>query len=217
MEFEIRKKAQTAGILTAEEVKRRVLNWPDCYYKERDPVIRRMLLDEAESQNLTPEDNVFREQLFSKRYEGFHPARGAKADRYLALWMDMRYSGQGGTGSLFSRGNIRRIRKSMESIGYTKDLTHEQQNLLYQELYHLGMLYIALCQEDKGYSALFFGMGKISDTQLVHKIGAEFRLVASTALEVLGAEDTYPIWKSAITDAYLDAFPGYEDSLKMDE
>lgn len=50
------------------DLQQKMLNWPDCYYREREPRIRKQLLDEADRQHLTPEDNGMRRKLFTLRY-----------------------------------------------------------------------------------------------------------------------------------------------------
>ena len=56
MEFTRAKKVTKRS--SDEEIRRRLLNWPDAYYREREPEIRLRMLEEAENQGLTPEDNA---------------------------------------------------------------------------------------------------------------------------------------------------------------
>ena len=54
----------------AAEIQLRLLNWPDSYYRERDPKIRLEILDAADARGLTPAENELRRKLFHLRYPG---------------------------------------------------------------------------------------------------------------------------------------------------
>ena len=139
--------AKTSKELRAEkeeEIRRRLLNWPDCFYRERDPEVRRSLLDEAEKEGLTPEENGIRRKIFELRY----PKSGSVKDNFLKAWLDLRfaYTQKGG---LFGGRNPKKVTKPLDEIGFA-ELGEDSlyRSLLYQELYHLGMLYASLCLED---------------------------------------------------------------------
>lgn len=196
------------------DLQQKMLNWPDCYYREREPRIRKQLLDEADRQHLTPEDNGMRRKLFTLRYGDGKLTGESVPDNYIKAWIEMRFLSQNGGRCLFSKGpNPKKIRKLFESIGYYDAADQSERNLLYQEFYHLGMLYIALCQEDKQYNTVVLGFGRISEDSQARKIAGEFRTVARYVPEAYHMSEELELFSRAVSDAYRDMFPDYADLL----
>ena len=140
MEFTRAKKVTNKS--SDEEIRRRLLNWPDAYYREREPEIRLRMLEEAENQGLTPEDNVIRRELYEIRY----PSKGNIKDKYLSAWMNMRFMTERNNGVIFRRHDPKKVRDVLGEIGIGVRMDDRRyQQLLFQEIYHLGMLYGALC------------------------------------------------------------------------
>ena len=210
--MEFTRKKQVIPETNDEELRRRLLNLPDCYYRERDPKVRRRLLDEADKEELTPEENVVRRELYEIRY----PKNGPVKDTYLRAWMNLRFI-LTQKSSLFSRGmNPKQvITKPLDEIGFA-ELGEDSlyRSLLYQELYHLGMLYASLCTEDKNYTSLIFGLGSLSEEKLALKIGAEFQDIGVRVIELSKVDEKYRLWTDALTAAYCDLFPEYENMVK---
>ena len=209
--MEFTRKKQVIPETNDEELRRRLLNWPDCYYRERDPKVRLRLLDEADKEELTPEENVVRRELYEIRY----PKNGPVKDTYLRAWMNLRFI-LTQKSSLFSRGmNPKQVLKELDLIGFDRlgeDASYRA--LLYQELYHLGMLYASLCTEDKNYTSLIFGLGSLSEEKLALKIGAEFQDIGVRVIELSKVDEKYRLWTDALTAAYCDLFPEYENMVK---
>lgn len=210
MEFIKKEKKKIEKI---NDLEQRMLNWPDCYYRERDAEAREQLLQTAEERNLTPEDNAFRRELFDLRYDTKRGPEGNRIDNFVKSWMDLRFLAEGKDGLIF-KTSPKKLDKVMDSLGFSKAATRQQETLLYQELRHLGMLYIALCQEDKNYNSVLFGFGTISEEKQALKIASEIRRVGVTALERFDAEEKYRLFTNALKDAYCDMFPDYENVMK---
>lgn len=197
-----------------EEIRRRLLNWPDVYYRERDPGIRKRLLDEADNQGLTPEENVIRRRLYELRY----PQKGEVKDTFLRAWLEMRFLTDNNGGILFRGKDPAKVHKIMKSIGFDGnmgDRTYRQ--LLYMEIYHLGMLYGSLCTEDRNYSSRLLGFGSLSEEKLALKIASEFRDIAADVPKSFGVAKEYEIWTQAILEAYTDLFPDYAYAVEADD
>lgn len=209
MEFKYTKREPAAG--REQELQRKLLAWPDSYYREREPRLRLELLDAADEQGLTPEDNRVRRELYEIRY----PKNGPVKDTYLRAWMNLRFI-LTQKSSLFSRGmNPKQVMKELDLIGFDRlgeDASYRA--LLYQELYHLGMLYASLCTEDKNYTSLIFGLGSLSEEKLALKIGAEFQDIGVRVIELSKVDEKYRLWTDALTAAYCDLFPEYENMVK---
>ena len=63
------------------------------YYKEHDPMKRKMFLDQSIAAGEDEEANAVRKELWELRYgEPSEAGSGTRADGYLALWMAMEYN-----------------------------------------------------------------------------------------------------------------------------
>lgn len=185
-------------------------NWPDSYYEERDPVNRRRLLDAADEAGLTPEDNAVRRNLYKKRYG--RERRGIVQDNYLRMWMDFTFFVRNGNPKRSLRRDQAKIRKILKNTGFAEYAQADEraQQLLYRELYHLAMLYISVCAEDKGYNAVLLGFGHISNDRLIEKIEHDFRDVAVVLPRDWELAEEMALFTRAVSDAFADTFKGRE-------
>ena len=185
-------------------------NWPDSYYEERDPVNRRRLLDAADEAGLTPEDNAVRRNLYKKRYG--RERRGIVQDNYLRMWMDVTFFVRNGNPKRSLRRDQAKIRKILKDTGFAEYAQADEraQQLLYRELYHLAMLYISVCAEDKGYNAVLLGFGHISNDRLIEKIEHDFRDVAVVLPRDWELAEEMALFTRAVSDAFADTFKGRE-------
>ena len=63
------------------------------YYREHDPMKRKMFLDQSIAAGEDEEANAVRKELWELRYgEPSEAGSGTRADGYLALWMAMEYN-----------------------------------------------------------------------------------------------------------------------------
>ena len=72
-------------------------DWPESFYRERSPLVRNAMLEEADQQGLTPEDNALRRRIFDRRYPVI---RGEEepADLFLRLMMELKVQAQNSSG-----------------------------------------------------------------------------------------------------------------------
>ena len=81
------------------------------YYREHDPMKRKMFLDQSIAAGEDEVANAVRKELWELRYgEPSEAVSGTRADGYLALWMAMEYS-KDTAGKLFG---LKRARKEIE-------------------------------------------------------------------------------------------------------
>lgn len=215
MEIKVPEKKQSVG---ENDIKTRMNAWPECYYRESEGAVRKKLLDEAIAENLTPKENEIRMYLWQKRYPGMIPgAKTSILDYYLRTWFDFRYASDNAHSAFSKNRTVKLIRKDMKEMGFDAlELYGEAgRNLLYQELYHMGMLYITLCQTDKHYGSVFLGFGKMSDARMVRKIAQEVVKVAYYLPEALNMEEELTLWTKAIDNSFRDYFPN--DNGVLDE
>ena len=80
------------------------------YYREHDPMKRKMFLDQSIAAGEDEEANAVRKELWELRYgEPSEAGSGTRADGYLALWMAMEYN-KDTAGKLFG---LKRARKEI--------------------------------------------------------------------------------------------------------
>ncbi len=214
MEFQIRKPDTVReAVISKEELDKRMLSWPDSFYLEREPKIREEMLLEAERLKLTEEDNVIRRRIFEKRYPNLHKKSETNMDTYLRVWMEFRFVVENGSG-FFLKKTIKEAKKALSNMGYDDIRSEQERRLFYQELRHLGLLYISLCQEDSGYNSVILGFGHLSDEKLAVKILNEFRTVGVMAPEKLGMEEELKLWRDALIDVASEVFPDQSSILR---
>lgn len=212
MELTFKKKTDGG---TPQALETMMLAWPDCLYKEREPLVRFSLLEEAERQGLTPDENPVRRRLMEERYPGFKKGQLKSDDNYLRLWLFMSFAMDSVKRGKIGRGARKDIMKLIDELGISAIKGEHDQSLLYREIYHLAILYINLSLEDKRYGSLIFGFGRMSDDRLARKIGRDAYKAGYGVPDLLKFEN-YEIWERAVKDAYTEFFPdekGYYQDL----
>ena len=183
--------------------------WPDCFYNEGDAQIRRDLLDEADRQALTPEENALRRRLIDKRYVKVKKdGKMATADMYLRLWFSISFAGDSMRGDKIPKRSEKDIAKELKSLDITTLESEEEKALLY----HTATLYFSLSMGDKQYGSVILGFGRMSDQKVAQKIARDVVKVGCTVPELVRFTH-YDIWQKALTDAYRDVFPDEADYL----
>ena len=102
------------------------------YYREHDPMKRKMFLDQSIAAGEDEEANAVRKELWELRYgEPSEAGSGTRADGYLALWMAMEYS-KDTAGKLFG---LKRARKEIEkNLARLKFREMQEKSELHREL-----------------------------------------------------------------------------------
>ena len=102
------------------------------YYREHDPMKRKMFLDQSIAAGEDEEANAVRKELWELRYgEPSEAVSGTRADGYLALWMAMEYS-KDTAGKLFG---LKRARKEIEkNLARLKFREMQEKSELHREL-----------------------------------------------------------------------------------
>lgn len=206
MEFSFKKKPKMNNeLLTEEELAKRLLLWPESFYKEQSQKMRWQMLEEADRRGLTSGDNALRKKFFLARYPHFNKNADSE-DLYLKAWMEFRFQSQN-AGGFFKGRKAKDALRALRQMGYFDAKTEQEKRLLSEEIYHLGLLYTALCYEDKGYTSVLFGFGKMSDDSVGNKIRAEFKTVAIDTPAKLGIADECRLWTDSLLRAFHDIYP----------
>lgn len=203
MEFKAKTEPKT---IDAETISAKMNAWPDCYYREMEPAIRRQLLDEAKRQGLTPEDNEIREFIFAKRYQ---LNKKGYVDSYLKPWMDFKYIYGSGNGSFSFKKNQKRIRTLFKELGEPeiRAMGERATEILSQEYEHSGLVYITLSSNDPAYRAVILGLGSVSEERLAQRITADFAVAVKVIPEQLGMTEELSLWTEAVKRSHHTAYP----------
>ncbi len=189
----------------AEEKKEvREIKWPDDYYSTTDADKRKELLEYAIGQELEPEKNKIRMELWEKRY-------GVKAgvDQFLAAWINLIYYSNMVKGKRIARWHKKEIDKLIGSMCF--DIVERDgeaaEELLYLEFYHMLDFYMDICQTDKKYTGIILGLGTMSQDRVVQKIATEFFRVAYCVPDMIKSMKEYEIVRRAVVDCFAAKFP----------
>ena len=110
------------------------------YYREHDPMKRKMFLDQSIAAGEDEEANAVRKELWELRYgEPSEAGSGTRADGYLALWMAMEYS-KDTAGKLFGLKRARKeIGKNLTRLKFREmqEKSELHRELLYRECCHM--------------------------------------------------------------------------------
>ena len=159
------------------------------YYREHDPMKRKMFLDQSIAAGEDEEANAVRKELWELRYgEPSEAGSGTRADGYLALWMAMEYN-KDTAGKLFG---LKRARKE----------------LLYRECCHMVKTYMELCEKDKAYNTILCGIVHISEKSAKSKIQNDIYTTAIAFPEEINMQEELEMITRAAREVYEAHFPG---------
>ena len=186
------------------------------YYKETDPMKRKELLEQSIAAGEDPAGNPIRMELWEARYREKSQNKNERADGFLKLRMVMNYAGDNSTGIFGYRGVKRDIRKALKKLNFEelKQKDEATRKLLYKECYHMGQLYLYLCENDRTYGSTLLGMMALNKEKLQDKIGADIFNVACKVPTRLEMEEELEPLLSAVIDAYIYTYPQERRSLE---
>lgn len=186
-------------------------SWPENYYMETKPEKRKAILDgrmageirdtgvdsEAEQKDASKEadDNYLRLELWEHRYEKMR--KGDIKDCFLAAWLDLMLLGPM-VDSKFGRKNAKR--QAIKAIDQMciPQVEHYGKELLLEELKHTVLLYCCTSMEDRQYSTIIFGFGRMKMDKIKLKLTAELQDVGISIPEKLGLKEEMALLTEAI-------------------
>ena len=68
-------------------------------------------------------------------------------------------------------------------------------------------LYLKLCKDDKSYSSILLGIGRMKDSSLVNKIAKDVYTLAYEIPQITNTVDVFRIFTKAATDTFYAVFP----------
>lgn len=183
------------------------VSW-DEYYLEVDRELRKELLDaKIAAEGMTPE-NQLRTRLWEVRYKqrGKDPA---EVDYYIRGWLSMHYL-QHATGGFFGRRNHDKEKQQILEdwgVSIAAEYGEAGQEILYQELCNMTRLYLNLCKDDKSYSSLLLGLGRMKDSSLINKIAKDVYTLAYEIPRTAGMVEEFQVFTRAATDTFYAIYP----------
>lgn len=180
------------------------------YYREYDPMKRKMFLDQSIAAGEDAEANAVRKELWEIRYGGKSEVAGSRADGYLALWMVLEFN-KSASGRFFGAKSARKeIIKNLEKmkIREFQEKSELHRELLFRECCHMVKTYMELCEKDKTYNSTLCGIVPISEKNAKNKLQRD---IYETAIELpvnMNMEEELGIITEAAKKAYEDHFPG---------
>ena len=181
------------------------------YYKEHDPMKRKMFLDQSIAAGEDEETNAVRKEIWEIRYGG--PSElgpDTRADGYLTLWMAMEYS-KDAAGRMFGGKRARKeVEKNLARMKF-KELQEKSElhrELLYRECCHMVKTYMELCEKDKTYNTTLCGIVPISEKSAKSKLQKDVYTTAIVFPEEINMQEELEMITKAAREAYEAHFPG---------
>ena len=181
------------------------VSWPRIFYDEMDAAARKDMLEEAIRQELDPENDSARKQIFEARYEKKERS-GVMPDRYLQLVLECIYAANQKRGSA---KNAKKILKMMEDLGMTAAASGDSalREALRAEIRHAVRLYITICRQDRHYSSIVFGLGRMSEESVTAKIRSDIEKIAHGVDEAEDESGAAEIWRDTALAASEQMLP----------
>lgn len=186
--------------------------WEMAYYQETKRVNRKGLLERAiAADGLTPE-NELRQKLYNLRYNG--SKENQEVDYFIRGLMTLEYMKV--SKSIWDH----KKKKRRERDSVLKDLQCDLaiscgetgKQIIYSEYCNLIKLYLELCEHDRTYSSLIFGLGKIKRTTFEKKVSDDIYRIAYVVPKVLGIENELCLFSKAASRMLCQQYPEETDS-----
>ena len=81
------------------------------------------------------------------------------------------------------------------------------EKILEQEFRNLTWVYAHLCQTDKSYSSVFFGIGHMKEDTLISKIARDCWHVAYEIPQMLEKVEEFRIFTRGVTEGFCEIYP----------
>ena len=187
--------------------------WLEKYMRELSRKKRRLLLEEAVVEEGMSPENELRKKLYEARF-GLNEK--AETDLFIRGWMTL-YNLQNAPRGIFGKKRIQRDLAQIQA-DWKYDLAASYgsigEEVLYEELYHMILVYIQLCMTDRNYSSLLLGMGRMQEETLIVKIAGDLCRTAWDIPAQLNCVEDFAILRRAAEDAFCDRFPDDDDVIR---
>lgn len=186
--------------------------WVVQYMYELDRDKRKNILKEAiEAEGMSPE-NELRSRLIEYRYGKI---KDQDVDYFIRGWMNMFYLNNS-TKGFFAKKRIEKQKQEIMNdwrFALAEEYGEIGQEVLYEELFNMAHLYIALCKKDKGYGSVILGIGRMKADSLANKIARDVYTMAYETPQNTGTVEDFGVFTRAATDAFIANFDNQRDLL----
>lgn len=186
--------------------------WPQSYYEEKDPSMRLAMLEGAIKAGIAPEEDKYRRKLFDMRYSPNQYGVGGYADNFMRCFMNFMVV----TKNPPSRFGMSRVRKKtlkdLQFLGIGAEVENKDlyEKILLSEFCHIGQLYIALSADSKQYRSVIFGIGRISDKNLIVKLRKDLGAAGPDTADLLDLREEMKLWLEGLEEARARMIPETE-------
>ncbi len=192
--------------------------WLERFYHETEREDREEIFEEGLKSDGPTRENEFRQKLWNRRYTPAGREQG-EVDHFFKGFLTLDTLGRTKPG-FFNKKYIQREVASLRTI-WCLDLAEEYgemgQELLYEELKHLARTYISVCQDDKNFSSMFFGVGKMSREKLNDKIADKIYFLTREVPKTHHIEKEVEPLANALIEVYFEMYPKKADRRRLQD
>ena len=189
--------------------------WIEKYYREIDKKERKRILEQGIEEDGMTMENELRKKLWEIRY-GRREKETVEVDHYIRGWMSMYYLKRA-LRSMFRKKNLQKSKEEISSdwgMDAIQEYGEAGERVFYQELCNMTRLYLTLCAEDKTYSSVLLGIGRMKNASLIAKMAREVFTLAYEIPRQSEMEDTFRIFTKAATDTFYEMYPKEKEVLQ---
>ncbi|MDO4616505.1 MAG: hypothetical protein Q4B03_03480 [Lachnospiraceae bacterium] len=190
--------------------------WQERFYHETEREDREEIFEQGLKEEGTTRENEFRQKLWNLRYAP-NKRDKSEVDHFFRGFLTLDNLGRTKPG-FFNGKYIRREIASLRSI-WGLDLAEEYgelgKTLHYEEMKHLARTYITICQDDKNFSTMILGVGKLSKDKLAEKIADKVFFLARVVPGMHHCEKTVEPFADAMIEVYFEMYPKKADRRRL--
>lgn len=182
-------------------------NWPQSYYEESSPEVRKAMLDEILKEHPDSAADQRRKRIYDFRY-----GKGRKhADGFLHAWLMIKIMDQDSVNLLNRNAKKEELRKQMQAIGLPDDDPPEE---LKQEWKHFAKTVIETNAKDRTYGSTVMGLIGIGDENTIFKLTDEINAVTKYIPDRLGLKKEMEELRKIFHDTFVEMVQNGENYWK---
>ncbi len=191
--------------------------WLEKFYHETDREEREEIFEGGLKEEGQTEENVIRQKLWERRYTPGKKEKG-DVDHFFKGFLTLDTLGRTKPG-FFTTKSIKRDIASLRTI-WAIDLAEEYgelgREIHYQEMKHLARTYITICMDDKNFSSMILGVGKLSKDSLAEKIADKIYYLTRVVPEIHHCEKEVEPFADALIEVYYEMYPKKADRRRLE-
>lgn len=190
--------------------------WVEKFYHETEKEDREEIFEQGIQEEGLTKENEFRQKLWNRRYTPDKKEKG-EVDHFFKGFLTLDTLGRTKPG-FFTSKFIKKEIASLKKI-WGMDLAEEYgemgKELHYEEMKHLARTYITICQDDKNFSTMILGVGKLSKDKLAEKIADKIFVLAREIPKAHEFEEIAEPFSNALIEVYFEMYPKKADRRRL--